>query len=72
MSESKMYEEFGKLGKGRTTLFISHRLGSTALADEIIVLDKGKVLEKGTHEALMEKCPLYREMYEDQRSWYHE
>ena len=51
-------------------MFISHRLGSTKLADIIYVLDGGRVIESGDHEKLMEEDGLYAEMFESQRSWY--
>lgn len=70
MSESKLYEEFAEISKGRTTLLISHRLGSTKLADEILVLEEGRIIQQGTHENLMTQPGLYKEMYESQRSWY--
>lgn len=72
LSESRLYEQFGEISKGRTTIFISHRLGSTSLADEIFVLKDGGVLEAGTHRELMAEQGLYAEMYESQRSWYQE
>lgn len=72
ISESLLYEQFEKIAKGKTTLFISHRLGSTRLADEIIVIDKGTVLNQGKHAFLMKNCVLYQDMYEKQRSWYVE
>jgi ATP-binding cassette subfamily B protein len=50
--------------KGRTTIIIAHRLSTIALADEIIVLDGGRVAARGTHEALFDESPVYREMYE--------
>lgn len=70
ISESNLYRDFEKLMEGRTTVFVSHRLGSTKLADEILVIDGGKVLERGTHEELMEEKGLYAEMFEAQREWY--
>lgn len=70
ISESRLYEELGKISGGRTTVFISHRLGSTRLADTIFVLKDGAVCETGSHEALMEKDGLYAQMYESQKSWY--
>jgi ATP-binding cassette subfamily B protein len=70
ISESKLYEKFEQISKGKTTIFISHRLGSTKLADEIFVVGEGRVLEKGNHEELMNINGLYSEMYESQRSWY--
>lgn len=72
LSESSLYEKFGKISKGRTTIFISHRLGSTMLADEIIVLEQGEIIGQGDHETLISCCPLYRQMYESQRNWYIE
>ena len=72
ISESRLYEQFGEISKGRTTIFISHRLGSTSLADEIFVLKNGGVFEAGTHQELMKRRGLYAEMYESQRSWYQE
>ena len=70
ISESRVYEEFEKLMRGKTTVFISHRLGSTKLADEILVIDNGQIAERGTHSELMAIGGQYAEMYESQRSWY--
>ena len=70
ISESNLYHDFEKLMKGKTTIFVSHRLGSTKLADEILVIDGGKITERGTHEELMAKNGEYAEMFEAQREWY--
>jgi len=70
LSESAVYQSFGEISQNRTTLFISHRLGSTQLADEIIVLDAGVVCQQGSHQQLMAQGGLYAEMYDAQRSWY--
>lgn len=70
ISESNLYRDFEKLMKGKTTVFVSHRLGSTKLADEILVIEEGKIIEQGTHEDLMEKNGRYAEMFEAQREWY--
>lgn len=70
ISESWLYEEFEKLMRHKTTIFISHRLGSTKLADEIIVIEDGKVIESGTHDKLMRDHSVYAEMFESQRGWY--
>lgn len=72
ISESRLYEEFEKISKGRTTIFISHRLGSTKIADEIFVLGEGCILESGSHEQLMAENGLYCRMYESQREWYRD
>ena len=61
---------FEQISHDKTTLFISHRLGSTKLAHEIFIINEGRVIEKGTHLQLMELKGLYAQMYENQRSWY--
>jgi len=70
VSESRTYEEFEKISRDKTTIFISHRLGSTKLAHEIFVLNDGRIIEKGDHRQLMELGGFYAQMYESQRSWY--
>ncbi|MCL2821175.1 MAG: ABC transporter ATP-binding protein/permease [Oscillospiraceae bacterium] len=70
ISESRVYNEFEKLMQDKTTVFISHRLGSTKLADEILVIDDGKIIERGRHDELMDLNGLYAEMFEAQRGWY--
>src|SRR2546425_1491231 len=50
--------------KGRTTLIIAHRLSTIALADEILVLDEGRIAARGTHEELLETSAVYREIYD--------
>lgn len=70
VAESKVYEMFSKISMGKSTIFITHRLGAARLADEIVVIDNGCVAEKGNHEALMKLGGIYSEMFESQRSWY--
>ena len=70
VAESGIYEMFGKISAGKSTIFITHRLGAARLADEIIVVDGGKVAEKGNHENLLSQKGIYSSMYEAQRSWY--
>ena len=72
ISESKLYEEFGEISKNRTTIFISHRLGSIKLSDHIFLLKDGCVKEQGSHEELMALHGIYANMYETQQSWYNE
>ena len=50
--------------RSRTTLIIAHRLSTIALADEIVVLDRGRIAARGTHDELLETSPVYRDIYE--------
>lgn len=71
-SEEEVFENLIRLTKGKTSVFISHRLSSTRIADRIIVLDKGEVIEEGTHKELMEQRGLYAEMFNTQAKQYKE
>jgi len=49
---------------GRTTFIIAHRLSTVSLADEVVVMDAGRIVDRGTHEELLESCGFYREIAE--------
>jgi ABC-type multidrug transport system fused ATPase/permease subunit len=49
---------------GRTTFIVAHRLSTISLADEIVVIDRGRIVDRGGHEELLERCPLYEEIAE--------
>ncbi|MBE5983988.1 MAG: ABC transporter ATP-binding protein [Paenibacillaceae bacterium] len=70
ISESLLYRDFERLMLGKTTVFVSHRLGSTKLADEILVIGSGRIIERGTHDELMAANGTYAGMFEAQRGWY--
>jgi ABC-type multidrug transport system fused ATPase/permease subunit len=50
--------------EGRTTFIVAHRLSTISLADEIVVLDRGRIVDRGTHEELLARSPLYEEIAE--------
>jgi ATP-binding cassette subfamily B protein len=70
IGESMVYRQFEQISRGKTTIFISHRLGSTKLADVIYVLADGKIVESGSHSELMAKKGIYYEMFNAQAEWY--
>ena len=65
-TENSILNALKKIMVDRTSIIISHRVSSAKLADKIIVLDDGKLVEQGTHDFLMEKKGVYAELYEKQ------
>ena len=63
-TESRIRAGLREALRDRTTLIIAHRLSTIALADEIVVLDDGRIAARGTHDELLETSPVYRELYE--------
>ena len=63
-TESRITRALHELTRGRTTFIIAHRLSTIALADEIVVLEDGRVAAQGTHDELLESSDLYREIAE--------
>lgn len=65
-TENSILNALKKIMVGRTSIIISHRVSSAKLADVIVVLDDGKMVEKGTHDSLLEQKGVYAELYEKQ------
>lgn len=72
VAESHMYENFARIFHKNGTIMISHRLASAKMADRIMVLDGGRIVQNGSHGQLMQEEGLYRTMYMAQSSWYRE
>ena len=70
LEETRVYEKFAEMSKDKTAVIITHRLGSAKIADRIVVLDAGRIVETGTHEELMERKGHYYKMYQAQAKWY--
>lgn len=65
-TENTILNSLADIMKGRTTVIISHRVSSAKLADKIIVLDDGQIIESGTNESLLARNGVYKELYEKQ------
>ncbi len=65
-TENTILNSLARIMKGRTSVIISHRVSSAKLADKIIVLDDGKIIEQGTNESLLAQDGVYKELYEKQ------
>ena len=70
IAEANIYRNFASLTGDKTAILISHRLGVASVVDRILVFDKGKIAEDGSHAELMEKNGIYARMYRAQAKWY--
>ena len=69
-TEHDIQRDLKKLMIGRTTIMIAHRLSTIMSADRIIVLDNGKIVQEGTHSALIKKPGTYRKLWRLQKGGY--
>ena len=68
--EKEILDKFLLLAEGKTVVLITHRLGSARLADRILVMSEGSIIEEGSHEHLMEVDGTYASMFKEQAKWY--
>jgi len=66
LSERLIQQALGRLREGRTTVAIAHRLSTVVAAGQILVMEEGKIADRGTNEELLERSSLYRQLYEEQ------
>ena len=66
-SENKIMEVIHKLAKTKTVILISHRLANVVIADQVLVMKNGKIMETGTHEELMRQQKYYHQLYTSQK-----
>ena len=72
IAEAEMYEKYSEMARGRSSIYISHRLASTRFCDRIIFLEKSRITEEGTHDELLARGGRYAELFEVQSKYYRE
>lgn len=72
IAENDIYMKYNDMTKGKTSMFISHRLASTRFCDRIIFVSDGRITEEGTHESLLAKNGEYAKLFEVQSRYYQE
>lgn len=72
IAESDLYRQYSDMTRGKSSVFISHRLASTRFCDRIILIGDGSILEAGTHEELLARNGKYAELFEIQSKYYRE
>ena len=70
LAESKIYTDFTEMIGNKTAILITHRLAAATIADKIIVISNGTVVQEGTHHELAIQQGLYADMYNSQKQWY--
>ncbi|NMA05941.1 MAG: ABC transporter ATP-binding protein [Acholeplasmataceae bacterium] len=71
LAEEEIYLKFNEITKNKTSIFISHRMSSCKFCDKIIVLDKGEIIETGSHKELMKNKGKYYELFSAQAKYYN-
>ncbi len=72
IAESNIYKKYNEMCENKTSVFISHRLASTAFCDRILFLDGGRIAEEGSHRELLKKGGQYAKLFEIQSCWYRD
>ena len=72
LAEADIYGKYDEMTKGKTAVYISHRLASTRFCDRIILLDGAVIAEEGSHEELLSAGGKYAELFEVQSKYYRE
>ena len=70
IEEANLYKKFAEISREKTAIVVTHRIGSAKIADRIVVMENGSIIEIGTHKELMDKKGKYSEMFYAQAKWY--
>ena len=72
IAEKNVYQAYEAMTRGKSSLFISHRLASTAFCDRVLYLENGRIAEEGSHAALIRAGGKYKRLFDIQSCWYQE
>lgn len=70
VAEFEIYQKFDEIVEDKTALYISHRLSSCRFCDEILVFDDGEIVQRGSHEELVEQPGKYHDLWHAQAQYY--
>jgi ATP-binding cassette subfamily B protein len=70
IEETRIYKQFQQLAQNKCAIVVTHRLGSAKLAERIVVMDAGEIIDIGTHEELIDRPGKYADMWTAQSQWY--
>lgn len=70
MAEAEIFRKYLALAGDKTVIYVTHRIGAASLADRIIVLEGGRIVQDGTHEELLKAGGVYAKLYREQAKWY--
>lgn len=72
IAEAELYQKYNEMTKGKSSVYISHRLASTRFCDRIILIENSRIAEEGSHETLMEQGGRYAYLFSVQSQYYQE
>jgi ATP-binding cassette subfamily B protein len=70
LEETAIYQRFAEISRGKTAIVVTHRMGSVRLADRILVMKQGRLVESGTHDSLLRAGGEYARLFKSQEQWY--
>ena len=70
VAEFEIYQKFDEIVQNKTAFYISHRLSSCRFCDEILVFDQGRIIQRGSHQTLVNQAGKYQDLWQAQAQYY--